>query len=132
MSLASWADAFPWLARAHSDDEVRAWVRDVLLTRGTTWVACSGGRMVGFMTLVGDELEQLYLLPGHYRRGIGKQFRACWLNNKVRGDCDCSPSSATRGPGHSTRRLVFGVVAMSDGSRNEEAEPDVCYEWRPG
>ena len=130
MYLAAWADALPRVGRVHSDDEVRAWVRDVLLTRGTTWVAHSGAVMVGFMTLAGDELEQLYLLPGQYRRGVGSQFIMLAKQHSPRRLRLFTFQRNARARAF-YEALGFRVVNMSDGSRNEEAEPDVCYEWRP-
>src|ERR1700710_2464953 len=72
--MAAWADALPNVRRVHSDDDVRAWIGGAMLDRGETWIARNGERIVGFMTLIGDDLDQLYLLPGHYRRGIGRQL----------------------------------------------------------
>lgn len=62
--LASRADALPFLRRVHPDDEVRCWIQTVLLCRGETWVARLDGHVVGFLTLIGDDLDQLYLRPG--------------------------------------------------------------------
>ncbi|MGY6250510.1 N-acetyltransferase family protein [Bosea thiooxidans] len=62
--LASRAEALPYLHRCHSDDEVRSWISAVMLASGETWVAREAGRILGFATLNGEELDQLYLLPG--------------------------------------------------------------------
>jgi len=67
--LASRADALPYLRRVHTDIEVCAWISNVVLKRGETWVARLKGGIVGFIALVGDDLDQLYVLPGHYRCG---------------------------------------------------------------
>src|ERR1700722_15578910 len=72
--LASRAEALPYLRRVHTEDEVRAWIREVMLKRGETWVAKRDSAIVGFITLVDEEVEQLYVLPGNYRRGIGSSL----------------------------------------------------------
>ena len=72
--LASRADALPYLHRVHTDTEVYAWISDVVLKRRETWVARLKGDIVGFMVLVGDDLDQLYVLPGHYRSGVGRKL----------------------------------------------------------
>ena len=74
--LASRADALGYLRKVHSDEETRAWVGWHVLAKGLTWVARAQGRIVGFLNLQGEDLDQLYLLPGVYRRGIGTRLLA--------------------------------------------------------
>jgi|EndMetStandDraft_6_1072998.scaffolds.fasta_scaffold82629_2 ribosomal protein S18 acetylase RimI-like enzyme len=126
--LASRAEALPWLRRVHSDEDVRDWIATARLARGETWVAREAGRILGFLCLDGEDLDQLYLLPGQFRRGIGSLLLA-----KAK---ECSPerlqlftfqrNMAARAfyEGHG-----FRLVDLSDGERNEEGEPDVLYEW---
>ena len=72
--LASRAEALPWLRRVHSDDEVRGWIAHVRLATGETWVARETGRILGFLCLDGEDLDQLYLLPGEFRRASARCF----------------------------------------------------------
>lgn len=126
--LASRADALPDLRRVHSDEAVRVWIRTVMLAQGETWIARRDGRILGFVTLDGEELVQLYLRPGEYRRGLGSMLLA---------------KAKDRSPGRlylftferNTRARAFyeahgfRIVDRSDGSRNEEGEPDIRYAW---
>jgi GNAT superfamily N-acetyltransferase len=128
--LASRADALPYLYRVRTDTEVYAWIRDVVLKRGETWVARLKGDIVGFMVLVGDDLDHLYVLPGHYRGGVGRKLLDL---------------AKTRSPArlhlYTFQRNVrarafyeaqgFRIIDMNDGARNEEKEPDICFEWTP-
>src|SRR5215475_428226 len=57
--LRSFDAALPTVRRAHTADQVRGWVRDVLVPRRETWVAEGGGTVVGMMVLDGDLLDQL-------------------------------------------------------------------------
>lgn len=128
--LASRADALPYLHRVHSDTEVYAWISGVVLKRRETWVARLKGDIVGFMVLVGDDLDQLYVLPGHYRSGVGRKLLDL---------------AKTRSPArlhlYTFQRNLrarafyeaqgFRIIDMNDGARNEEREPDICYEWTP-
>ena len=127
--LASRAEALPYLRRVHSDDEVRSWITHVRLAAGETWVAREAGRILGFLCLDGEDLDQLYLLPGQFRRGLGSLLLA-----KAR---ERSPerltlftfqrNSAARA---FYERHGFRLVDLNDGARNEEGEPDAFYEWR--
>lgn len=74
--LASRADALPYLNRVHSDEAVRAWIKYTLLRRGVTWLAKEQDTVVGFLSLLDNDIDQLYILPGYYRRGIGHRVKA--------------------------------------------------------
>ena len=127
--LASRADALPFLRRVHTDDEVRVWVRNVLLRRGETWIARLNGTVVGFVTLIGDDLDQLYLMPGHYRRGIGSQLLAK-AKERSPGRLHLFTFQRNKRARAFYQKHGFRIVDLNDGSRNEEGEPDVLYEWR--
>ncbi|MFD5100534.1 GNAT family N-acetyltransferase, partial [Streptomyces albidochromogenes] len=72
--LRSYDAALPTVRRAHSDDGVRDFFRYVVVPEQETWVAESGGAVVGMMALEPGSIEQLYLAPEHRGRGIGDRF----------------------------------------------------------
>lgn len=128
--LASRADALPYLRRVHTDNEVRAWMTEVALKRGETWVVKRDSAIVGFITLMGEEVEHLYVLPGNYRRGIGRTL----LNlAKTRRPNRLYLYTFQRNT--SARAFYetqgFRIIDMSAGTRNEETEPDIRYQWTP-
>jgi hypothetical protein len=47
--LRSFTAALPAVRRAHTDDEVRQWFRDVVVPHRETWVAVAGDAVVGLM-----------------------------------------------------------------------------------
>jgi len=81
--LRSFAAALPGVRRAHSDDEVRRWVADVLLPSHDVWVAEDDGAVVGFVGW-GDsrdasdegELYAIYVLPEAWGSGAGPALMA--------------------------------------------------------
>lgn len=127
--LASRRDALPYLPDLHTDDETRRWMAGVVFPGGM-WVAVLGGRIVGFAALnsARDHLEQLYVRPGWHGRGIGSALleRAKDLSTgrlrlfTFQRNARARKFYEARG---------FAVVDTNDGSRNEEREPDVLYEW---
>jgi ribosomal protein S18 acetylase RimI-like enzyme len=129
--LASRADALPYLPKLHSDDETRGWIANTVMRRCRVWVARREGRILGFLALDGEDLDQLYLRPGCYRQGIGARLLAI-----------AKRESPARLHLYAFQRNIracafyeahgFRVVNRNDGSRNEEGEPDVLYEWTPG
>ncbi|MFJ5777192.1 GNAT family N-acetyltransferase [Streptomyces sp. NPDC093094] len=128
--LRSFDTALPTVRRAHSDDEVRAYLRDVVVPGHETWVAEAEGVVVGLMVLDGEQLSQLYLDPGWRGRGIGDRFLALAKERAPRGLSLWT--FQVNGPAHRFyERHGFRAAERTDGSGNEEREPDVRYEWRP-
>src|SRR5688500_7031790 len=72
--LRSFDAALPAVQRAHTDDEVRGWIRDVVVPTRETWVADAAGTVVGLMVLGTGEIDQLYLDPDWRGRGLGDRF----------------------------------------------------------
>jgi ribosomal protein S18 acetylase RimI-like enzyme len=126
--LASRAQALPYLRRVHTDDEIRAWIREVALKRGEAWVAKQDRAIVGFIVLVDEEVEQLYVLPGHYRCGIGSTLLDLAKTRRpnrlhlytFQRNLSARAFYETQG---------FRIIDTSDGTRNEETEPDLRYQW---
>lgn len=127
--LASRAAALPYLRRCHSDEETRDWIATVMLTTGETWVAREAGRILGFVALNGEELDQLYVLPGHLKRGIGSRLLA---KAKERSPGRLSLFTFQRNAGARAfyERHGFRLIGLNAGDRNEEGEPDALYAWR--
>jgi ribosomal protein S18 acetylase RimI-like enzyme len=121
-------DALPFLRRVHSDEQVRAWIADVLLKKSRVWVARREQRMVGFLALNHSELEQLYVLPGHYRSSVGSS-----LLEIAKAESSDQLFLFTFQRNERARAFYeahgFCAVDWNDGSRNEEHEPDVRYQW---
>ncbi|HEY2673434.1 MAG TPA: GNAT family N-acetyltransferase [Rugosimonospora sp.] len=128
--LRSYRTALPTVRLAHSEEEVRAWVRDVLVPEHETWVAVLGPTVVGLMALGDGWVDQLYLDPSWRGRGIGDRFVD--LAKRRYPDGLRLWTFQVNTPAHRFyERHGFVAVERTDGAGNEEHEPDVRYEWRP-
>lgn len=126
--LRSFAAALPTVVRAHSDDEVWAYFREVVVPRQEAWVAEAAERIVGLLVLDDDQLSQLYLDPDWRGRGIGD--RCVHLAKRRRPDGLSLWTFQVNKPAHRFyERHGFVAVEYTDGSGNEEREPDVRYVW---
>ncbi|CAM5336127.1 GNAT family N-acetyltransferase OS=Streptomyces alboniger OX=132473 GN=CP975_08535 PE=4 SV=1 [Streptomyces alboniger] len=129
--LRAFAAALPGVRRAHTDDQVRSWLREVVVPGQETWVATVGGSVVGMMVLDGDDLDQLYLDPAWQGQGIGGRLVDLAKQRRPAG-----LALWTFQVNASARRFYerhgFIAAESTDGHRNEECEPDVRYVWRPG
>ena len=129
--LRSFDAALPGVQRVHTDDEVRSWIRDVLVPTRETWVADAAGTVVGLMVLGPGEIDQLYLDPDWRGRGLGDRFVALAQELFPSGLslwCFQVNEAASR----FYERHGFVAVERGDGSRNAEGEPDVRYTWPAG
>lgn len=129
--LRSFAAALPTVRCAHGAADVRAWFAQVLIPQYETWVAESGDEVVGLLVLKDAEMKQLYLAPEQRGQGLGDRFMRLAKDRRPDG----LTLWAFQVNGAARRfyeRHGFVAVQMTDGSRNDEQEPDVRYVWRPG
>ncbi|MGW0532750.1 N-acetyltransferase family protein [Streptomyces sp. NPDC003032] len=128
--LRSYDAALPTVRRAHTDAEVREFFEYVVVPRGGTWIAEAAGEAVGMMVLDGDELSQLYLAPQWRGHGIGDRFVALAKERSPEG-----LALWTFQVNAPARRFYarhgFVEAERTDGSDNEEREPDIRCVWRP-
>src|SRR4051812_23284043 len=69
--LAAHQQTLSFLPRIHTDDQVRKWIREVIVPTTTVWVAETDGEVVGFFSLSGEALEHLYVHPDHQGGKVG-------------------------------------------------------------
>jgi GNAT superfamily N-acetyltransferase len=121
-------DTLPYLPDLHSDEETVGWIANIVLPNQDVWIAQIDDVVVGYTATIGDELNDLYVLPLAQGLGIGTA-----LLSKAK---ELSPGRLSlwtfqrnaRARSFYERR---GFVAMefTNGAGNEEREPDVRYEW---
>ena len=128
--LRSFAAALPGVRRAHPDDEVRRWVAEVLLPAHDVWVADDGGTVVGVLALSDGWLDQLYLAPEARGRGIGDRFVAL-AKRRQPGGLQLWTFQVNEPAQRFYRKHGFVEAERTDGSGNEEREPDVRLAWTP-
>ncbi len=115
---------------AHSDEQVRQWIRDLILPTQEVWVAAtSDGVVVGLMALTPDTLDQLYVAPGWTGHGIGSRLLALAKASRPSG-LDLYTFQVNAGARRFYERHGFVEIARGDGSGNEEEQPDLRYAWR--
>ncbi|MFF7631598.1 GNAT family N-acetyltransferase [Kitasatospora sp. NPDC008050] len=129
--LSSFAAALPTVRLAHSPEEVRGWFRHVVVPQLETWVARTPeGEPAGLLVLDGGSLEQLYLAPHWRGRGLGD--RLVELAKSLRPAGLELWTFQVNGPAQRFyQRHGFVEAERTDGSRNEEREPDLRYVWTP-
>jgi GNAT superfamily N-acetyltransferase len=128
--LAARDEAMPYLPTLHSDDEVRGWIERVLVPGDEVWVAEEDGRVLGFAALHDSLLAHLYVDPSAQGAGIGGALLAKAMELRADG-FQLWVFQRNEPARRFYERRGLRLVQLTDGSRNEEHEPDVLYEWRP-
>jgi GNAT superfamily N-acetyltransferase len=128
--LRSFATALPSVRQVHSDDEVRAWIRRVVIGELEAWVATADDAVVGIMALDATDIDQLYLDPQRRGQGIGDLFVAHAKSLRPSG-LGLWTFQVNTPACRFYERHGFVEVARTDGSRNAEREPDIRLAWSP-
>ena len=116
------------LRKGHFFYEDRDYFQNQILMRNMVWAATVGELPVGFIAMKNDLIDQLYVHPNHWRKGIGRSLL---------------DFAKTRCPDHlwlytlqinANARAFYeknGFIAEKFGfSPPPENEPDVEYHWR--
>ena len=121
----SFDDRLPWLAGLHTPEEDRDFFRERVFHDCRVFGAFDGDRLVGFIAFRQGWIDQLYVLPAAQGRGAGTALLAA-----ARAEIP-ELSLWTFQKNVVARRFYerngFVAVEETDGSRNEEKEPDVRY-----
>ena len=118
-----------WLAGRHTAKNYTAFYTGHVFTTCRVWGALSSNRLVGIIAFREEWIDHLYVLPTSQARGVGTA-----LLDRVKA---IEPHLLLWTFQRNTvaRRFYeknsFKAVEQTDGSANEEHEPDVLYEWRP-
>lgn len=122
----SFDDQYPWLTGLHTPEEDRSFFREVLYPSCQIWGAVAEG-IIGIIAFRPGLIEQLYVLPNHQGRGAGSVLLNVAMSQSQRLEL------WTFQRNHRARRFYeakgFVAIRETDGSKNEEREPDVLYRW---
>jgi GNAT superfamily N-acetyltransferase len=120
-----------FLPKLHSDDETRAWIRGVVLPMHEVWVAENdAGVVVGFAALSDDMLMWMYVHPDAQNRGAGSTLLGKVKQRRPSG-FRLWTFQRNAGARRFYERHGCRLVELTDGSGNEECEPDALYAWEP-
>lgn len=124
---ASFDERLPWLAGLHTPAEDRSFYREHVFVECSVWGAFNADALVGIMAFRPDWIDQFYVLPQTQRTGVGSALLGVAKAQAT------SLSLWTFQRNVAARRFYekhsFVAVMETDGSGNEEREPDVLYRW---
>jgi GNAT superfamily N-acetyltransferase len=125
-------DAMPFLPDLHTAEDDRRFLRGEVLPQKEVWIAELDGVVAGFTALGprgGVEfMEHLYVAPEHQRRGIGSELLQRAKERRPQG-FRLWVFQRNEGARRFYEHHGLQLVELTDGSGNEEKEPDALYEW---
>jgi putative acetyltransferase len=118
----------PWLAGLHAPHEDRAFWEGQLFSACEIWGAALERDLLGVIAFRDGWVDQLYVLPAWQGQGIGTRL----LDEAKSRHSELSLWTFQKNSGARIfyERHGFSVVTETDGSANEEKEPDALYRWR--
>ena len=121
--------AMPWLPELHGEAEDRRFFAGVI-AGSEVLVVRREGHVVAFVAL-GDELvEHLYVRPDAQRDGLGSALLEAAKGRRPHG-LRLWTFERNQGARAFYARHGFTEVRFTDGSGNEEKQPDVLLAWAP-
>jgi len=132
--LRSFRELIPGVALAHSDEQVRAWIRDRVVPSGQVMVAESDGVITAMMSIepAPDQswIHHLYVHPEQVGKGIGTALLRHALAT-LPPPIHLYTFQSNQRARHFYERQGFTPIAYGDGTGNEENAPDILLEWNP-
>ena len=124
--------AMPSLPELHTPDDDRRFLREAVLPNEEVWVAEIDGLPVGFAALGSrdgdDYLQHLYVAPEFQGGGLGTALIERAKARRPTG-FRLWVFQENSGARRFYERHGLHIVELTDGSGNEEREPDALYEW---
>ncbi|MGJ5178900.1 GNAT family N-acetyltransferase [Bradyrhizobium oligotrophicum] len=124
---ASFDLALPWLAGLHTPVEDRWFYRERVFRDCELWGAFQGDELTGFVAFRNAWIDQLYIRSEAQGRGIGSRLLDLAKDSSDRLQLwTFQRNTAAR---RFYERRGFVLIEQSEGTRNEEREPDALYCW---
>lgn len=117
----------PWLAGLHTPEEDTSYFREHVFRDCAVWGVFAGEALAGMIAFRPGWVDQLYVLSEYQGKGIGHTLLAL-----AQADSD-ELQLWTFQKNDAARRFYekhgFAAVEFTDGTGNEEREPDMRYRW---
>ena len=117
-----------FLPRLHTVDEDRRFIAEVILRSCDVTVAEDDSGVVAFLAREAEEIRLLYTRPDRIGRGAGTLLvEAAKASGTAALELWCFEANARGRRFYEARG--FRPILRTDGSHNEERQPDIRYRW---
>jgi putative acetyltransferase len=123
----SFREALPFIPELHTPEEDLEFIANTVFPKSEMFVAVIDDVIQGFIAFDNEWVHHLYLLPEATGRGIGKLLLNLAKTRSHRLQLWVFQKNSTARGFYESQG--FKLVKETDGSCNEEHEPDALYEW---
>ena len=123
---AAFDERLPWLAGLRTPEGDQVYFRERVFHECEVWGAADG-ETIGIIAFREGWVDQLYVLPQHQGRGAGDALLG--LAKATSSDLQLWTFQKNALARRFYEKRGFAAVKETDGSENEEREPDVLYRW---
>lgn len=120
-------ERLPWLAGLHTPEEDRNFFRGHVFTHCEVWGAVDGD-IIGFVAFREGWIDHLYVLPEQQGKGAGDALLQVAKSLQTSLQLWTFRKNLVARAFYEKRGFV--AVGETDGSDNEEHEPDILYRWQ--
>jgi GNAT superfamily N-acetyltransferase len=124
---AAFDHALPWLAGLYTPKEDRWFFSEHVFATCEVWGAFDRDAMTGMIAFRTGWIDQLYVLPAAHGHGVGTELLQVAQHAFDRLQLWTFQRNARARGFYQARGFI--LVEQTDGSRNEEKEPDARYFW---
>lgn len=121
-------ERLPSLAGRHTPDEDRAYFEGPVFDACDVWGAWEGESLSAFIAFRQGWIDQLYVLPSRQGHGLGAGLLD--IPKQRHTELHLWTFQRNRLARAFYEARGFRLVELTDGSQNEEQEPDALYVWR--
>jgi len=123
----SYFTAMPHMPRLHTVSEDVAFFTNSVYPSATLWVVEEEQAVVGFIAYRTEWIDQLYIDPLHQHSGLGSKLLS--LAKSANSSLSLWTFQCNQRARNFYEKQGFQAIKMTDGSDNEERQPDILYNW---
>ena len=127
---AAFDERLPWLSGRHTSREDRDFFRTHVFNLCEVWGASGPEGLAGIVAFRDGWVDQLYVLPRTQGRGVGTKL--LWVAKAAFPRLSLWTFQRNTGARRFYEGRGFVATEQTDGTGNEEKEPDVLYRWARG
>jgi len=117
----------PYLPDLHTPEEDLVFFRSQVFPTSAIWLVEGQRALAGFTAVREGWLDHLYVDPSWHGQGVGSRLLKKAMEGKAQLDLWTFQQNAQARRFY--ERRGFRLIALTDGSGNEERVPDAHYRW---